>query len=85
MGYRIFDYDPYLLPYEADICARMERYEKKRAELVGRCGSLADFADAHEYFGFHKTRDGWVTIRVAGGCGSELFAGTMCHLKFFLI
>ena len=82
MGYRIFDYDPYLLPYEADICARMERYEKKRAELVGRRGSLSDFADAHEYFGFHKTRDGWVYREWAPAADEVYLTGDMVDWRW---
>ena len=30
MGYKIFEYDPLLLPYKRHIELRMEKYEKKR-------------------------------------------------------
>ncbi len=59
MKYRIFEHDPGLCPYEKDIELRMNNYERKLAELVGRGGSLCDFANGHEYFGFHKTENGW--------------------------
>ena len=57
MSWRIFEYDPYLLPYEADIDRRMENYSRKRRELLGDGNdrSLYDLADGHEYFGFHRT------------------------------
>ena len=58
MAYKIFSYDPYLLPYESDITLRMEHYKRKRAEILGN-SSIQQFAKAHEYFGFHKTKDGW--------------------------
>ena len=59
MRYKIFDRDPSLLPYENDIEQRMKNYANKKAELVGKKGKLKDFANGHEYFGFHKTADGW--------------------------
>ena len=54
MSYKIFEHDPGLLPYKADIEQRMKNYENKKRELVGTTGSLCDFANGHEYFGFHK-------------------------------
>ena len=57
MSYRIFEYDPYLLPFEKDIIQRMKNYKNKKKELVGK-GKLIDFANGHEYFGFHKSGDG---------------------------
>ena len=34
MHYKIFDYDPYLKPYEKDFDLRYERYLKKKKELL---------------------------------------------------
>ena len=59
MSYKIFDYDPSLLPYESEIELRMDNYYKKKKELVGDSGRLVDFANGHHYFGFHKTENGW--------------------------
>ncbi len=59
MSYKILEIDPYLLPFEKDIQLRMDNYTRKREELVGKKGKLSDFANGHEYFGFHKTEDGW--------------------------
>ena len=60
MTYRIFERDLYLRPYEKDILLRMENYARKKRELLGKRGKLVDFANGHEYFGFHRTGDGWV-------------------------
>ncbi len=60
MEYKIFEYDPYLVPFESDINKRMDNYSRKKRELLPRGGSLSDFANGHEYFGFHRTPDGWV-------------------------
>ncbi len=56
---RIIRIDPYLVPYEKNINERYDLYRKKKKELVGT-GSLYDFASSYEYFGFHRTEDGWV-------------------------
>ena len=59
MSYQIFEIDPALIPYKADIEARMENYARKREELLKNADSLCDFANAYQYFGFHKTKNGW--------------------------
>ena len=65
---KIFEYDPRLLEFESDIQLRMDNYYRKREELVGKKGKLIDFANAHEYFGFHKYDDGtWVYREWAPG------------------
>ena len=75
---KIFDYDPRLLPFEADINLRMENYKRKKRELVGRGGRLIDFANAHEYFGFHKMDDGrWVYREWAPGADALYLVGDM--------
>ena len=75
---KIFDYDPRLLPFEADINLRMENYKRKKRELVGRGGRLIDFANAHEYFGFHTFDDGrWVYREWAPGADALYLVGDM--------
>ncbi|MBO5352807.1 MAG: alpha amylase C-terminal domain-containing protein [Lachnospiraceae bacterium] len=56
----ILEIDPYLAPFEGDLNLRMDNYAKKKEELVGKRGKLSTFANGHKYFGFHKTRSGWV-------------------------
>jgi 1,4-alpha-glucan branching enzyme len=57
---KLVEIDPWLRPYAGAIAARA-RLAQDRAQLLtqGR-GSLADFASGHEYFGLHRTADGWV-------------------------
>ena len=59
MNWKILEYDEMLKPFAADIQLRMDNYERKKKELLGDGLSLKDFANAHQYFGFHKTEDGW--------------------------
>lgn len=75
MSYKIFDYDPYLKPYEKEIDLRMDLYEKKRRDLVGEDGSLVDFANGYEYFGIHPTEEGWVYREWAPGAEAMFFTG----------
>ena len=60
MEYKIFERDPFLLPYKQDIELRMENYAKTKKTLLKKGESLTDFANAHEYFGFHKQKNGWI-------------------------
>ena len=60
MEYKIFERDPFLLPYKQDIELRMENYAKTKKALLKKGESLTDFANAHEYFGFHKQKNGWI-------------------------
>ncbi len=57
---KIFEYDPSLRAVEGDINARMDRYKNKKKELLGKGQKLSDFANGHHYYGFHKTKTGWV-------------------------
>ena len=75
MAYKIFEYDPYLLAYKKDIHLRMLNYRAKLKELTADTGSLRDFANAHEYFGFHRTADGWVYREWAPGAEEVYLTG----------
>ena len=59
MSYKILEIDPYLMPYKKDIEVRMKNYAQKKSRLLKKGQSLSDFSNAHEYFGFHKTKTGW--------------------------
>ena len=53
--------DPWLEPFAAAIEGRHEDVVRRRAELLsGGAKTLNDFANAHQYFGLHRTSDGWV-------------------------
>ena len=77
MEYKIFEYDPYLLPYKADIDRRMENYKNKKRAFLPNGGSLRDFANGHEYFGFHKTHDGWYYREWAPAAEAVYLTGDM--------
>ena len=60
MAYKILEMDPYLASYEQDINLRMDFYKNKRSELLGDTESIVEFANGYKYFGFHRTKGGWV-------------------------
>ncbi len=57
-NWHLLELDPMLRPFQSDIDLRMSRYHQVRRQLTG--GSLADWANGHHYFGFHRTASGWV-------------------------
>lgn len=56
----ILDIDPYLKDHSSDINLRMQRYQSVRSSILDGYDSLSDFANGWQYFGFHRTSDGWV-------------------------
>ena len=57
--YGLLERDRALLPYQKNIERQMERFYQLRERLTGG-GRLSDFANAHEYYGFHHGLEGWV-------------------------
>lgn len=64
MPTKLYQLDPTLLPFAADIDQRIRNYRHRKklllGDLAGKPNGLSDFANAHLYFGFHRTADGWV-------------------------
>ncbi len=83
MSLKIFERDPALLAFERDIEQRMLNYKNKKNELLGKSGSLCDFANAHEYFGFHRTESGWVYREWAPAADAVYLTGDMVGWRWF--
>lgn len=73
--YKIIEKDPALKHFEGDINMRMERYEKKKKQLLGDSKTLKEFANAHKYFGFHRQNGGWVYREWAPGADKLYLTG----------
>ena len=82
MSYRIFARDPALLPFEKDIQLRMDHYARTRRRLVGARGDLLDFANGHQYFGFHRTEAGWVYREWAPAAEAVYLTGDMVDWRW---
>ena len=52
--------DPYLKPYAAALRKRRERAVLRELEFTDGKRTLSDVANAHLYYGLHKTEKGWV-------------------------
>ena len=52
--------DVYLAHYADALKARSKHIKDMEKRLTGGKISIADFASAHEFFGLHKTKTGWV-------------------------
>ena len=73
--YRLLETFPELRPFEGDINLRMERYSGVRKRLLPDGGTLSDFANAHNFYGFHRTSDGWVYREWAPGADGLFLTG----------
>ena len=78
MKHKILTYDQNLAAFEKDFDLRMQRYEQKKKELLPNGGTLADFANGSEYFGFHKTADGWYYREWAPAASNLWLTGDFC-------
>lgn len=79
MSYNIIKIDPDLAPYEKDIELRMENYERKRKELLAEHERISDFANGYQYFGFHRTKKGWVYREWAPAAEKMYLTGDFNH------
>ena len=57
--YRILELNPQLTPFAGDIDLRMFLYRATKARLLTDDQTLNQFANAHDYFGFHHVDGGW--------------------------
>ena len=75
MQYKILKIDPYLKPFTKDIELRMENYRRKKEQLLAHNQTLAEFANGHMFFGFHKAADGWYYREWAPGADGIYLTG----------
>ena len=71
---KIIKIDPYLEPHKDDLILRINNYKNKKTELCGD-KKLSDFANGYNYFGFHKTENGWIYREWAPGADKMYFTG----------
>jgi len=79
MKHKILEYDKNLIPFEKDLDLRAQRLETKTRELLKNHETLADFANGHEYFGFHKTPEGWFYREWAPAADNMYLTGSFCN------
>ncbi len=78
MKHKIFQYDPWLQAYEADFDLRAENFRRKKEALLAPGQTLEDFANGHEYFGFHLADGGWYYREWAPAAEKIWLTGDFC-------
>ena len=78
MKHKILQYDSNLQPYSRDFDLRAQQYKKTLSALLKDGMTLSDFANGHEYFGFHKTAAGWFYREWAPGAEKMYLTGDFC-------
>lgn len=73
--------DPYLKPYQGVIERRSLLANKRALELSADPGSLAEFACAHEYYGFHFRDGEWIFREYAPGAVEITIVGDFTEWK----
>ncbi len=79
MIHRLLQIDPYLTPYKQDLDQRTENYNRKRNQLLLPWQTLAEFANGHTYFGFHREKGGWYYREWAPGAEAMYLTGDFCN------
>ena len=57
--YRLLELNPQLQNYAGDIDLRMFLYRATKNRILAEDQTLNDFANAHQYYGFHHVNGGW--------------------------
>ncbi|MBE6917914.1 MAG: 1,4-alpha-glucan-branching enzyme [Ruminococcaceae bacterium] len=78
MSLKIIKMNPCLVPFEADLKLRMQRYRQTKSALLGEKKKLSDVANGHLYFGFHQTKDGWYYREWAPAAEKLWLTGDFC-------
>ena len=74
--------DPWLEPYADAIEGRHAEALRKEKELTSEAGSLANFANAHRYFGLHREADGsWIFREWAPNASATAACGSCTWLR----
>ena len=58
--YKLLELNPVLQWHAGDIDLRMHQYHATKSRLLCNGGTLNEFANGHEYYGFHRVEGGWV-------------------------
>ena len=66
---------PELRPFEGDFQLRMDLLSQKTKQILPGKTTLRDFANAYDWYGFHKTEDGWVYREWAPGADQLFLTG----------
>ena len=57
---KLVEQDPWLAPFALQLERRHHIFRSKLEDIHLQWGSLKEFASAHQFFGLHKTENGWI-------------------------
>ncbi len=77
MTLKILERNPSMMPFAGDLQMRLERFLYTK-NVLAPDGSLADFANGHLYYGFHKAPDGWFYREWAPAAEKLYLTGDFC-------
>lgn len=78
MELRIVKNDPSLQPFAGDIQLRMDNYAATKERILPPDMTLAEYANGHHYFGFHRCNDGWYYREWAPAAEAMYLTGDFC-------
>ena len=77
----LIDYDNWLSPYTLQIESRHSIYKNRLEGINRKWGSINKFATAHDYFGLHKNKDGWIFREWAPNAKAIFIVGDFSNWK----
>ena len=77
LSLKILESNPSLQPFADDLQMRVEQYANTKEALTAG-GSLADFANGHLFYGFHKADGGWYYREWAPAAERMYLTGDFC-------
>ncbi len=77
MALKILAMNPSFQHFEADLLQRVKNFESTHKAIV-KNGTLADFANAHLFYGFHREPGGWVYREWAPAAEKMYLTGDFC-------
>ena len=57
--YKILEHNPQLIDFKSDIDLRLSLFRDTKKRILGDTATLNEFANAHNYYGFHPADGGW--------------------------
>ena len=64
---RIIELNPELKEFEGDLNYRVQHFKDRKKQLLAKGQTLTEFAGGAQYYGFHRTKGGWVYREWAPG------------------
>ena len=78
MALKIMKLNPCLEPFASDISLRMSNFISTKDALLKNGTTLADFANGHHFYGFHRTEEGWFYREWAPAAQKMFLTGDFC-------